>query len=163
MLCTALLHSCFDRSIAVKTDSHLTLGQQNPWRTTPNLTYPLQQIELIRLPQNYLALLSRLPYFYLPFAFRIHRSGRAVKNWEGPGSIHHMNDVRWTRRWGGAQAQKQRTGSSVQALYCSFGLQTLAWSELLVLANTILVLSLVCTYLNIAPSPPMSTLHPLMG
>ena len=143
-----LLHSCFDRSSAVKMDSHLTLGQQNPWRTIPNLTYPLQQIELIRLPQNYLDLLSCLPSLFYPFAFRIHRSRRVVKKLGRSGSIFHINDVRWTHRWGGAQAQKQHTGSSVRVLCHSAGLQMLTWSELLVLANMILVLSLVCT------SPP---------
>ena len=50
-----------------------------------------------------------------------------------PGSIHQVNDVRWTRdgrRGGGAQLPKQRTGSSIRALYRSFVLQTLAWSRL---------------------------------
>ena len=46
-----------------------------------------------------------------------------------PESIHHVNDVRWTRvgrRGGGAQLPKQRTGPSVRALNGVFRLQTLA-------------------------------------
>ena len=58
-----------------------------------------------------------------------------------PGSIHHVNDVRWTQ--GGREVdieegpnwQKQRAGTSIRALYRSFGLQTLAWSKLLVLTS----------------------------
>ena len=40
-----------------------------------------------------------------------------------PGSIHHVNDVRWMRsgcRGGGVQLPKQLTGPSVRALYRVF-------------------------------------------
>ena len=59
-----------------------------------------------------------------PFVFTI------IHGWWRPGSIHHMNDVRWTwggRRGGGVQLPKQHTGPSIRALYHVFGLQTLAW------------------------------------
>ena len=55
-----------------------------------------------------------------------------------PRSIHHMNDIRWMEVDVGeeeAQLPKQHTGSSVWALYCSFGLQTLAWSKLLLIGK----------------------------
>ena len=53
------------------------------------------------------------------------REWKTGKKWEKPGSIHHMNDVRWMqggRRGGEVQLPKQRTGSSVRVLYCSYGL-----------------------------------------
>ena len=76
--------------------------------------------------------------FDLPFTFTIiHGMGRSRKLNRGrPGSIHHVNDVRWTRggrKGGGAQLPKQRAGPSVRVLYCVFGPQTLAWWKLLVL------------------------------
>ena len=53
-----------------------------------------------------------------------------------PGTIHHVNDVRWTQdghRGGEVQPPKQCTGSSIRVLYYSFGIQTLAWTKLLIL------------------------------
>ena len=55
-----------------------------------------------------LASVPGLPHFDLLFAFTIiHGIGRSMKlKWGRPGSIHHVNDVRWTRggrRGGGAQ------------------------------------------------------------
>ena len=126
LLCTTLLHSCFDRSSAVKTDSHLTLGQQNPWRTTPNLTYPLQQTKLIRLPQNFLALCPTSPIFLPTVCIQVHKSRRAVKNCEGLGAF-----IIWMMSSGhvggeGPKHKKQHTGPSVWALYHSSRLQMLA-------------------------------------
>ena len=124
----------------------------------PGSTEPLEDYTKFNLPSStdrankvtteLLRFVVLPPYLFYPFAFRIHGSRRVVKKLGRSGSIFHINDVRWTHRWGGAQAQKQRTGSSVCVLCHSSGLQMLTWSELLVLANTILVLSLVCT------SPP---------
>ena len=52
----------------------------------------------IEAPQtwHHLALVPSLPHFDLPFAFTIiQKIGEKLKQ-ERPGSIHHVNDVRWT-------------------------------------------------------------------
>ena len=63
-----------------------------------------------------IALVPGLSRFDPPFAFAIIRKvGRKLKLGK-PGSIHHMNDIRWTRggrRGGGAQLPEQCTGPSV--------------------------------------------------
>ena len=57
---------------------------------------------------------------------------------------------------GGGLLPKQHMRSSVQALYCSFGLQTLVWSKLLALSGKKLTFkfNLVNTNLNVSPPPP---------
>ena len=112
---------------------------------------------LLVMHDTYLASFPVLPHFYLSSAFVcIHNnmlSGRSQKT----GSIYYVNDIRLTRggcREGGAQLPKQCTGSSVWALDLSFGLQTLAWSKLIVLTGEKI---LVGTYLIINSSPSMST------
>ena len=114
-----------------------------------------------------------------------------------PGSMHHMNDVRWmwlmsggcdlcqvdvTRvRWmwlmsGGCdscqvdvrwtweegQLAKQCTGPSIRALYSSIGVQTLAWSKLLVLTGKKLAFKFSTYIFQYQPLPPMSTSCPFM-
>ena len=54
---------------------------------------------------------------------------------------------------------RQTTGSSVWGLYHRFGLQTLVWLRLLVLKGKKLAFNLI-TYLNVGPSPPISTSRP---
>ena len=109
------------------------------------------------------------PGFYILFAFIIlHEIGRSAEKlkWGRPGTIHHVNDVRWM--WGGRRGRgptaKQCTGVSVQALYCSFGLETLAWSKLLGLTSKKLAFKF-STYIfeyRSLPPPPTSNSHPLM-
>ena len=74
-----------------------------------------------------LASFPGLPGFYFPFVFTIiHGSGRSVKMgkaWEHSSREWCQVDVGGA----GVQPPKQRTASSIQVLYCSFGLQTLAW------------------------------------
>ena len=57
---------------------------------------------------------------------------------------------------GGGQLPMQRTGSSVRVLYHSFGLQTSAWSKLLVLTGKKLAFkfSTLLIILSITPPPP---------
>ena len=52
-----------------------------------------------------------------------------------PGSIHHVNDVRWTRDGHRGRRPKWRTGPSVWVLYRVFRLHTLALLKLLVLTS----------------------------
>ena len=49
--------------------------------------------------------------------------------------MEDQRKTRWRQVRGGAQLLKQCTASSVRAFYCSFGLQTLAWSKLPVLTR----------------------------
>ena len=73
-----------------------------------------------------LASVPSLPRFDLP----LESEDRQKLKQGRPGSIHHVNDVRWTqggrRGGGGAQLPKQRTGPSIRALYRVFRLQTIA-------------------------------------
>ena len=106
---------------------------------------------------HHLALFSGLPRFDLLFAFTVKHDWRKLK-WGRPGSIHHINDVRWTqggrREGGGAQLPKQRTGPSVQALYRVFRLQTLAWWKLLVLNGKKLAFKFATYIFEYQPLPP---------
>ena len=75
------------------------------------------------------------------------------------GSIHHVNDIRWT--WGGGggpQLPNQRTGPSVRVLCSVFGLQTLAWRKLLVLTGKKLTFKFSTYIFEYRPLPPTSTL-----
>ena len=63
-----------------------------------------------------------------------------------------MNDIRWMHgehRGGVAQPQKQHIRLSVSALYHSSGLQTLAWSKLLVLTGKKCIAFKLSAYLRV--------------
>ena len=69
------------------------------------------------------SLVPRPPRFDHLFAFTTIRKVGGKLKLGRPGSIHHMNDIRWMRggrRWGGAQLPEQCTGRSVWALYHIF-------------------------------------------
>ena len=75
------------------------------------------------------------------------------KAWEHSSREWRQVDVRWT--WGGgAQLPKLCTGSSVQALYRIFGLQTLAWWKLLVLNGKKLPFKFSMNIFEYRPLPP---------
>ena len=87
----------------------------------------------------------------------MHKSGRLVKNGEGLGAFitwmtsgEHEVDV----GGGGDQLAELHTGSSVQALYHVFGLQTLAWSKLLVLTGKKLAFKFSTYIFECRPLPP---------
>ena len=67
--------------------------------------------------------------FYLPFANTCER--RTSEKQGRPGSIHHVNDVKWM--WGGRWGGGGNCQIYALALYRSFGLQTSAWLKLLIL------------------------------
>ena len=73
-----------------------------------------------------LASVPGLPHFDLLFAFTIiHGIGRLMKlKRERPGSIHHVNDIRWTRGGRGPTAKTTHRTIRLSA-YHVFGLQTL--------------------------------------
>ena len=100
---------------------------------------PVPMLVILLYSTLHLASFPGLPRFDLPFVFTIiHGIGRLTKIECGrPGSIYHVNDVRWMRggHRGGGQLPKQRTGPFFRALYRVIGLQTLAWWKLLVLTS----------------------------
>ena len=131
----------------------------------PGSTEPLEDYTKFNLPSStdkankvtteFLSLVSHLPYFFI---YRLHSGTQKQKSSEKlwrPGSIHHMNDVKWTRRWGGAQAQK--------ATHWTISLSALPqfWTPDVSIVGTT-CLGLVCAYLNITPSPPIFTLCTLV-
>jgi len=100
---------------------------------------------------TWFSLVSRPPLFLF---FSLHQwwKQKSGEKWGRPGSIHHVNYVKWL--WGGsrervAQSKTKHTGSSVQVLYHYSGLQTFAELKLLPYSLS----SLVSTYLNIGFSP----------
>ena len=112
---------------------------------------------------HHLASVPGFPCFDLPFAFTIKHDRWKLKRGR-PGSIHHVNDVRWTRgghREGGAQLPKQHTGPSVRALYLVFRLQTLTWWKLLILNGKKLAFKFA-TYIFEYQPLPTYTSRPLM-
>ena len=107
-----------------------------------------------------LSLIPRPPLF-LPFVFTVIHESQDWRNvgkaWEHWSCELRQVDARWTCWLGGGEDQlpKQCTGSSILALYCSFGLQTLAWIKILIKKKVKKLLSsFVRTYLNIPPCPP---------
>ena len=115
----------------------------------------------------FLSFVPGLSCFCLLFVFThnntLHR--KTAEKWGRPGSIHHVNDVRWTwgrHTWGeGAQLSKQCMFEH-SIIYRSFGLQMLAWSKLHVLVLTSKKLAFNFSTMNIGPSIPTSTSRPLM-
>ena len=83
------------------------------------------------------------------------------KAWKISSCEWHQVDARWM--WGGLTA-KQCTGSSIWELNCSFGLQMLAWSKLLILTSKKLAFKFSMYIFEYRPLPPYtsSTLLPLM-
>ena len=100
-----------------------------------DITHEYCFIISLSLQEHKLASPQASPVFTFHLCSQYYTERKTGEKWGRSGSIHHVNDVRWT--WGrhgreGVQLPKQHTGSSVQMLYHSFGLQTLAWMKLLV-------------------------------
>ena len=102
-----------------------------------------------------------LPYFYLPFVFTIiHGRGRSVKNRETWKHSMTSGGCQVGEGGEGPNCQNNTLDNISHVLYCSFGLQTLAWSKLLILTRKILTFKFstlhICEY---QPLPLMSTLR----
>ena len=90
--------------------------------------------------------------FVLRFAYNTQKR-KSAKNRKGLVSCIMWVNARWTLG-GGAQPQKQCTGSSVQAIYRSSELKTLAWSKLLVFTSKKLALRVYSYILEYQPLNP---------
>ena len=105
---------------------------------------------------NNASLIPRLPLYCSSVCIQYTQKQKSSKKWGRPGLIHNVNDVRWTWSGGGAQPQKQRTGSAVWCALLQFWTSDVSMVETSCLDRLENSLSsLVCTYLNIVPSPPI--------
>ena len=89
----------------------------------------------------------------------VHNNTRLAKSGEGLWAFitWMTSGGREVDGGGGAKLPKQYTGSSVQVLYCSFGLQMLAWSKLLILTGKKLAFKFSAYIFEYWPLPPLRT------
>ena len=93
----------------------------------------------------------------------VHKSRRpAKKKQERSGNIHHVNEVRWMQsgHWGG-RIQLPKQGTWIVLSSHSFGLQTIAWSKLLVLTSKKLTIkfSTIIEYWSLPSYVHLATTH----
>ena len=86
----------------------------------------------------------------------VHNNTRLAKSGEGLWAFitWMTSGGREVDGGGGAKLPKQYTGSSVRVLYCSFGLQMLAWSKLLILTGKKLAFKFSAYIFEYQPLPP---------